>query len=76
MATDKAIAWVERMVWTLIYGGLFTAVIGLASLNRDPVSAWALMIIGVVLAVTGAVLVYVRSRMQADPAPQSPGKPK
>jgi hypothetical protein len=76
MATDKAIAWVERMVWTLIYGGLFTAVIGLASLNRDPLSAWALMIIGALLAVTGAVLVYVRSRMQADPAPSSPGKPK
>jgi hypothetical protein len=76
MASDKAIAWVERLVWTLVYGGLFTVVIGLASLNRDPAAAWALIVIGALLAIAGAALVYVRSRMQAGPAPQSQGKPK
>ncbi len=62
MASAKTMAWVERLVWTFIYGGLFSVVIGLASLNRDAGAAWALVAVGTILAVTGAVLIWVRSR--------------
>ena len=35
MASPRAVAWIERLIWTLIYGGMFTAVIGLATRSRD-----------------------------------------
>ena len=64
MASERAILWTERLVWILLYGGLLTVVIGLAAFKRDEVSAWALIGVGSVVAATGAVLIWVRSRMQ------------
>lgn len=66
MASAKAILWVERLIWILVYGGLFTAVIGLATRANDPATGWSLIVVGGVIAVVGAVLVYVRSRMRPD----------
>jgi hypothetical protein len=66
MASAAAIRWIERLVWTLVYGGLFSAVIGIATRESDPASGWALIVVGGIIAVVGAVLVLVRSRMQAD----------
>ena len=66
MASAKAILWVERLIWMLVYGGLFTAVIGLATRSNDPATGWSLIVVGGVFAVVGAVLVYVRSRMRPD----------
>ncbi|MES3003760.1 MAG: hypothetical protein V4787_23920 [Pseudomonadota bacterium] len=66
MASEKSILWVERLIWMLVYGGLFTAVIGLATRPNDPVTGWSLIVVGAVVAVAGAVLVYVRSRMRPD----------
>ena len=66
MATHKAIQWVERLVWMLVYGGLFTAVIGIATRTHDPATGWSLIVIGGLVAAIGALLVWVRSRMRAD----------
>ena len=66
MASAKAILWVERLIWMLVYGGLFTVVIGLATRPNDAVTGWSLIVVGAVVAVAGAVLVYVRSRMRPD----------
>ena len=66
MTHAKTIQWVDRLIWTLLYGGLFTVVIGLANRNRDEVLSWALMVVGAVVAVAGAVLIWVRSRMRED----------
>ena len=66
MTHAKTIQWVDRLIWTLLYGGLFTVVIGLASRNRDEVLSWALMVVGAVVAVAGAVLIWARSRMRED----------
>ena len=64
MASARAIAWIERLVWTLIYGGLFTVVIGLATRSRDSLTGWLLVAVGAVVAAAGVVLIWVRSRMR------------
>ena len=66
MASAKAIAWVERLVWILIFGGLFGVVLGLATRSQDAAVGWSLIVIGACVATAGAVLVWVRSRMQQD----------
>ena len=66
MASLQAIRWVERVIWMLVYGGLFTSVIGLATRGRDPITGWSLVVVGCVIAAVGATLVWVRSRMRAD----------
>jgi hypothetical protein len=63
MASAKARAWIERLAWILIYGGLLALVLGLATGMRDVAASWMLIVVGGVLAAAGIVLVYVRSRM-------------
>jgi hypothetical protein len=63
MATERTIVWIERLIWTLIYGGAFTAVIGLATRAQDEVLGWSLIVIGVCIAAAGVVLVFVRARL-------------
>ena len=64
MASAKAIAWVERLVWILIFGGFFGVVLGLATRPQDASVGWSLIVVGACVAAAGAVLVWVRSRME------------
>ena len=64
MATERTIVWIERLVWMLVYGGLFTLVIGLATRAQDGALGWSLIVVGALVAAAGAVLVYVRSRLE------------
>jgi hypothetical protein len=66
MPSDKAIAWIDRLVWTFIYGGLFALVLGLAVLSRSAGAGWTLVAVGGALAVAGVVLIGVRSRLGQD----------
>ena len=66
MAPAKAVLWLDRLIWALIYGGLFSVVIGLASFSRDEVLAWSLIVAGACVTATGAVLVWVRSRAREN----------
>ncbi len=63
MATAKTLQWIERLVWILIYGGLFMLVLGIAIGRQDAPLGWVFAIPGVVLALVGVVLIYVRSRL-------------
>ena len=63
MATERTIMWIERLIWTLIYGGAFTAVIGLAARAQDGMLGWSLIVVGACIAAAGVVLIYVRSRL-------------
>ena len=63
MATPRTLLWIERLIWVLIYGGLFTLVIGLATRAQDAATGWSLMVAGALLAAVGAVLIWVRSRL-------------
>lgn len=65
MTTERTIVWIERLIWTCIYGGLFTVVIGLATRAQDGTLGWSLIVVGALIAAIGAVLVYVRSRLDA-----------
>jgi hypothetical protein len=65
MPSAKAIVWIERLIWILVYVGLFAVVLGLATLSRSAAAAWSLITVGGVLAAGGVVLLWVRSRLNA-----------
>jgi hypothetical protein len=54
---------VEILVWVLIYGGLLVFGLGVALSRGGLDYGWSVSVVGIVLAVAGVVLVYVRSRM-------------
>jgi vacuolar-type H+-ATPase subunit I/STV1 len=64
MASARTLAWIERLVWILIYTGLFMVVLGMASLPGQAATGWSLIAVGAVLAIAGVVLIWVRSRLR------------
>ena len=60
----KPHARLENWIWILIYGGLFLLVLGIATGRIDAMLGWMLAVPGVVIAVVGVVLIYVRSRLK------------
>ena len=66
-ATNKSISRLHTLIWVLIYGGLLVAVLGLfVQRANDPVG-WSMVVLGCVAAAGGCVLIYVRSKMKAEP---------
>jgi hypothetical protein len=63
----RDIARIEKLIWILIYGGLFAVVLGVSSHRVNPAAGWSLGVVGGVAAAAGAVLIWVRSRLRADP---------
>ncbi|MDB5873574.1 MAG: hypothetical protein JWQ07_3016 [Ramlibacter sp.] len=66
IASPKAIAWIERLIWILIYGGLFAIILGVVARPHIAALGWSLMVFGGCVAVAGAVLIWVRSRIQTS----------
>ncbi len=64
MASEREVAWVERLVWILIYGGLLLVVLGIATHEAHLIAGWSLGTIGAMAAAAGVVLIWVRSRMR------------
>jgi hypothetical protein len=60
----KPHATLEKWIWILIYGGLFMLVLGIATGRTDATIGWAMAVPGVVVALVGVVLIYVRSRLK------------
>ena len=58
---------VEVLVWVLIYGGLIVFGLGVALSRGGLDYGWSCSAAGIVLALAGVVLVYVRSRMSDRP---------
>jgi hypothetical protein len=54
---------IEALVWVLIYGGLLVFGLGVALSRGGFDYGWSVSIVGIVFAVAGVVLIYVRSRM-------------
>jgi len=64
--TNLRLARLETLIWTLIYGGLLALIVG-AFMNRGEAgSGSVVMVTGVLVAVVGAVLIYVRSRLREE----------
>ena len=56
----------ETLVWVLIYGGLLSLVVGMFMSRDQPGSGFDMMVGGGILALIGAVLIYVRSRLREE----------
>ncbi len=53
-------------IWVLVYGGLLTLVLGLSVQRSDDDLGWSMVAAGLVVALLGFTLVFVRARMKAD----------
>ena len=63
--SPKALAWIERLVWILIYGGLLAVSLGLfLRMQGDDgdVLGTVLVVKGGIAAAAGVVLIWLRSR--------------
>ena len=68
--------WLHRLIWVLIYGGLLTLVLGIATGRESPAQGWSLGVAGAVAAVVGVVLIVVRSRLgSGTPAAPAAAQP-
>lgn len=59
----KPHARLEKWIWILIYGGLFLAILGIATGRIDADLGWWMAVPGAIATVVGIVLIYVRSRL-------------
>ena len=64
--THKGLARLESLIWTLIYGGLLALLVGIFMDRAEDGAGNVLMVLGVVAAVTGTGLIYLRSRLRDD----------
>ena len=64
--TDPRMARLHKIIWTLIFGGLLTIVLGIFVGKMDDAIGWVMIAAGSTLTVVGAVLIYVRSTMTSD----------
>ena len=58
-----ALGRIEALVWVLIYGGMLVFALGVALSRAGLDYGWSVSVVGIVIAVAGVVLIYVRSRM-------------
>ena len=64
--TDPRMARLHKIIWTLIFGGLLTLILGIFVGKTDAAIGWMMIAAGSVITVVGAVLIYVRSTMKSD----------
>jgi len=74
MASARALARLQSLIWVLIYGGLFALVLGIAGLRTvgDAPWAWTCVTLGPGVAVVGALLIWVRSRLRESASDGTP----
>ena len=60
---------VEKLIWVLLYGGLLVLSLSVFVARRTDTLGALLTLAGGVATVVGVALVWVRSRMKADPPP-------
>jgi hypothetical protein len=72
MASSRTLARLDALIWTLIFGGLFALVLGIAAHDDAVVAGWSLSVLGAIATATGIVLIWVRSRLPEDPPAPPP----
>jgi hypothetical protein len=76
MTSSRLLARIDVLIWSLIFGGLFVLVLGIASHDETAIGGWSLSVLGALAAAAGVVLIVVRSRMpEVPPAAQNAKKP-
>ena len=71
MASPRTLARLDALAWTLIYGGLFALVLGIASRQETVIGGWSLSVLGTLAAIAGVVLIVVRARLGEPRGAQS-----
>ncbi len=66
MAAPSTLQRLQKLIWVLIYGGLLTLVLGLATGRSDAALGWSLALGGGLAAAVGVVLIAVRARLKTD----------
>ncbi|MES2424407.1 MAG: hypothetical protein V4562_08265 [Pseudomonadota bacterium] len=66
MASAQTIQWLHRIIWILIYSGLLVVITGFAVQRSDEALGLTLLAVGGTEVLIGAVLIWVRSRLQVD----------
>ena len=66
MAAPHTLQRLHKLIWVLIYGGLLTRVLGLATGRSDAALGWSLALGGGLAAAVGVVLIAVRARLKTD----------
>lgn len=66
MAAPHTLQRLHKLIWVLIYGGLLTLVLGLATEGSDAALGWSLALGGGLAAAVGVVLIAVRARLKTD----------
>ena len=66
MLTTERIQRLHKLIWALIFGGLFGVIIGIVIRDPAPVTAHVLLVAGVIAMVAGCALIYVRSRIDEE----------
>lgn len=66
MATTLQLKSLQALIWVLIYGGLLTLVVGLSLGRYDPSAGLACVVVGGLLAVFGALLIFLRARLKNE----------
>jgi hypothetical protein len=73
MASQAAIKRIQVWIWVLIYGGLLTFILGHFVSRTDVDTARVMGMAGMVAVAVGVVLIFVRAKMKAPPAPDRAG---
>jgi hypothetical protein len=64
MASANALKWLHRIIWILIYSGLLVVITGFAAQRSNEALGLTLLGIGGTEVLVGALLIWVRSRLQ------------
>jgi hypothetical protein len=67
VTTPTTLKRLQNLIWVLVYGGLLTLVLGLATQRFDAALGGSLAVGGGIVAAIGFVLIYVRSRLKETP---------
>jgi VIT1/CCC1 family predicted Fe2+/Mn2+ transporter len=66
MTAPQTLQRLQTLIWVLIYGGLLTLVLGIATARSDGAVGWTLGVVGGLAAAAGVVLIAVRARFKPD----------
>jgi hypothetical protein len=59
-------ARIDKLIWVLIYGGLLILCLGVFVRRGDEALGWCFLALGAFVAVCGAALIWLRSRMAPE----------
>lgn len=66
MASQRAVQRLHKLIWVLIYGGLLTLVLGIATARTQGPLGLVLQVVGGGLTAVGVLLIFVRARMRVE----------